>query len=107
MLHGVQYRGEPHVVGISKELLDNGTIYVQKEWVKINPELGSAVLQNAAIFALYDNQNVAGDEQKNLVSEVKRMLVEDFTKYWMMTSSRVAYVGKTCSGQQKLDAVVH
>ncbi|MDP3734256.1 MAG: hypothetical protein Q8R37_03425 [Nanoarchaeota archaeon] len=107
-LQNVFYNGWFYTVDQSTKLLDDGDSHTQDRWLEwlnsdenVNKwQLPSGPLYHASVAALHYNQDIHDKKQRNLVQQCRAMHVEDFKKYWMMTSTRIQY------NPQGLDTII-
>jgi hypothetical protein len=105
-IHDVPYQSGLYVVDWSKELLENGAVKTQQDWITATQstewKIPSLSLYHATLGSLYRHKDHAITEQKKLVKEMQELFKKDFDgSYYMSTSTRIKYAA---SG---LDQVTH
>ena len=100
----VPYRNQLYDIDLLKTLLDNGATKTQDQWSEYAKQAIPKGEFHAADFPLYHAlfatlYHVRDGPSKAATEEIQQFLNDKFTKYWLMTLTRVIY---TPSGKDKV-----
>src|SRR3989344_4579553 len=100
-IEGVEYRDGIYTVNLAKQLLDNGNLKTQQEWIDYRNQsqknrgfyTADMPLHHSIFKALYQQRDTT--EAK----EVREFLEQQFKEKWLQTLTRITYTPK---GEDKL-----